>query len=230
MSEIINFTHLPLTELSGELNSCSTGFWALAFHGSGGRIGKCRRSLLHGQQGLRYGGHSSRWECHFVVILTLARMILNDCRGWWQVVWTVEQAHSLDIVPQDAAEQAQVGYGRLEENWCGGRFLSLCKAKNKVLLVLLEERHYLGALMRRHSAVIVSVLYSRLGFFFHRFCGIKHNRFSETLSLGDKSLSLGYKSLSLGKILELRRIFLRFYTEKPQFLPKISQNFPDFWD
>ena len=55
------------------------------------------------------------------------------------------------------------------------------------------------------------------GFFFHRFCGIKHNRFSETLSLGDKSLSLGDKSLSLGdkslslgKILEFRRNFLRF--------------------
>ena len=37
--------------------------------------------------------------------------------------------------------------------------------------------------------------------FFHRFCGNKHNIFSETLSLGDKSLSLG-------NILEFRRNFL----------------------
>ena len=64
--------------------------------------------------------------------------------------------------------------------------------------------------------------------FFHRFCGIKHNRFSETLSLRYKSLSLGDNYLSLRKNLEFRRIFLRFYTEKLHFLPKISLNFPDF--
>ena len=64
--------------------------------------------------------------------------------------------------------------------------------------------------------------------FFHRFCGNKHNRFSETLSLRYKSLSLGDNYLSLGKNLEFRRHFLRFHTEKLHFLPKISLNFPDF--
>ena len=66
------------------------------------------------------------------------------------------------------------------------------------------------------------------GFFFHRFCGNKHNRFSETLSLGGKSLSLGEKSLSLGKILEFRRYFLRFYTEKLHFYLKFPNNFRIF--
>ena len=71
-------------------------------------------------------------------------------------------------------------------------------------------------LLQKHT-----LAYTRL--FFHRFCGNKHNRFSETLSLGDKSLSLG-------KILEFRRNFLRFYSEKLHFSPKISKKFPDFPD
>ena len=37
---------------------------------------------------------------------------------------------------------------------------------------------------------------------FHQLCGNKHNRFAETLSLGDKFLGLGRKSLSLEKKLE----------------------------
>ena len=58
--------------------------------------------------------------------------------------------------------------------------------------------------------------------FFHRFCGNKHNRFSEILSLGDKSLSLG-------KLMSLEEIFLVFILKNCIFLTKIFQNFPDFW-